>query len=203
MHYMGGKVYVHIVGTLYIAHQFALEIQAFCVLLIDKVLDLRQIQAIVDPRNDIFRYHRVCNEPGLYILYKALFQVQQVEYITHLHEHVKLILRHDLAKLAITGAFCQRLIVPGLGNGAQLGGGHVANIGLVRGILEGIFIAADMVRQLNKVFGIGVDDALGGLGRAIVDHHIRRMGQDIAGAFDYAIHSFSSHPILFFRRLSI
>ena len=104
MHHVGGEVHVHIVGPLHIAHQLALEIQALRVLLIDKVLDLRQIQAIVDPRNDIFRYHRVCNEPGLYILHKPLLQVQQVEYVAHLHEHVEFILRHDLAELAVTGA---------------------------------------------------------------------------------------------------
>jgi len=191
------------VGTLHIAHQLALEIQALRVLLVDEVLDLRQLQALMDPGCDVLGNDRVGGEPELHILHKALFQVQQVEYVAHLHEHVEFILRHDLAELAVTGAFRQGLVIPGLGDGAQLCGGHVADIGLVGGVFEGVLIAADMVRQLNKVFGIGVDDALGGLGRAIVDHHIRRMGQDIAGAFDYAIHSFSSHPILFFRRLSI
>ena len=45
-----------------------------------------------------------------------------------------------------------------------------------------------MVGQLLQVFTFGVDDALGRLGSAVMQHHVGSMGQNVARAFDYTFH---------------
>ncbi len=154
------------------------------------MLDLGLLYAFVHAGHNILADDGVGGEAGLHIRHKALFEVQQIKHIAHLHQHVKFILRHDLAELAVARSAFHGLVIPGLLDGSQLGRGQVADVCLVGAVVEHIFIGTKVRRELYEVLGVWVYDTLCGLGRTVVDHHIRRVRQNIAGSLDNTIHSF-------------
>ena len=132
-------------------------------------------------------------------VHKALLQLHQAEHVAGLHEQQELLLGHDLAEGAKAVIDVAGLVAPGLGHLGQLIGVLVADIDLVGPVAEGLVKAADVAGQLLEILALGVDDALGSLGGAVVQDHVRGVHQDIPGALDDAfhdVHSLSS-PKLF------
>ena len=119
---------------------------------------------------------------------ELLVQLDQVKHVAGLHQQQELFLGHDLAELAVAGLDVALLVIPGLGHGGQLVGGLVSNIDLVGPIGQRLVERTDVVGQFLQIFAFGVDDALGSLGGAVVQHHIGGMGQNVARAFDYTFH---------------
>ena len=88
------------------------------------------------------------------------------------------------------------LVAPGLGYFSKLIRGDVADIDLVGIVGKHVLKAPYMTGQLLKVFAFGVHYALGGLGGAVMNDHIRGVYQNIARSFDYAFHCFA--PCFYF-----
>ena len=126
-----------------------------------------------------------------------LSQYNIVENVYALHQHVELVLRHDLA--VFTGSLVHAFnggVYPWLWIFCQLVWMHVADVGLVWQISQSLLIGSDVVRQLFEVLGTRIDNLLGGLGGTVFHYHVWCMGKDIACAFNYTVHcSHASHSL--------
>ena len=185
---MGGEVGVHIVSSLHIAHQFALMIQGLSVLVVDKVLNLAQLNTVFDLGDHVLGVQRMGFSLGFDSGDKGFLQVAQIKHVADLHQHQEFILGHDFTVFAIAVADRGLFVVPGLLIGSQLIGGHVADVGLVGHISEDFLVGTQMLGNLFQVLGIGVDNLFSGLGGAVLHHHIRGECQDITRAFNNTVH---------------
>ena len=191
MHYMGGEVNVYIVGTVYAAYQLVVMIQALGMLLGYQALHFRQLYAVGYAGHDGFVNEGVFRKLRLVLRYEILFQLDQVKHVAGLHEKEELFLGHHLAELAEAAVAGACLVAPGLGYFRQLIGGNVADVDLIGIVGKHVLKAPYMAGQLLEVFAFGVHYALGGLGGAVMNDHIRSMYQNIACSFDYAFHLFA------------
>ena len=185
---MGRQVHVHVVGSLHAAHQLAVVIQGLGVLFVHQLFDLSAADAFQHLGHDVFADHRVGSQFVLCGGHKVLIQMYQLEHVAHLHQQQEFILGHDLAELAVALGVLHLLAHPGLLVASQLFRRHVADVCLVGQVAHYILIGADVVGELLQIFRIGVDDHLCRLCGAGVQHHIGRVHQHIACAFDYAVH---------------
>ena len=200
VHHVGGEVHVNVVGAGDAAHQLALVVEGLGVLLVHQPLDLGGLGlGLGDPGQDALVHDGVGGQCGAVGVHKALLQLHQAEHVAGLHEQQELLLGHDLAEGAKAVIDVAGLVAPGLGHLGQLIGVLVADIDLVGPVAEGLVKAADVAGQLLEILALGVDDALGSLGGAVVQDHVRGVHQDIPGALDdtfHGVHSLSS-PNLF------
>lgn len=117
---------------------------------------------------------------ALFSCYEILVKIYQLKHVAGLHEKKELLLRHHLTELteaAVLGAY---LVAPGLGYFSKLIGGDVADVDLVGIVGKHVLKAPYMTGQLLNVFAFGVHYALGGLGGAVMNDHIRGVYQNIA-----------------------
>ena len=190
MHDVGGEVHVDVVRAVDAADQLAVVIKPLGMLLGNEALDLSLLGLrLGDAGHDGLVDQGVRSELAAVGGGKAGFQLDEVEHVAGLHQQQKLLLRHHLAESAVAVADIAGLVAPGLGNGGQLIRGLVADVDLIGPVGENLIERADVVRQLLEVFALGVDDALGRLGGAVVEHHIGCVRQDVAGALDHCFHS--------------
>ena len=89
-------------------------------------------------------------------------------------------------------------LIEGLGNGGKIIRRLVSDIDLVGPVLQNVFPAAQMRGQLLEVVAVGVDDHFGRLGRAVVQHHVGNMAENVACAFNNTFHRASNLFPLFF-----
>ncbi len=187
-HNMGGKVDVHVVSALDAAHQLIHMVQGLGVLLFHQTLHLGAVNAFGHLGDNARVHHGVGGQFRFGRAHELFVQIDQLEYVADLHQHQELVLRHNLAEFAIALRILPVFPDPGLLLRGQLFRRHVADIRLVGHISHNIFIRAEMLGQLLQIFGFRVDDHFCGLCSAGVQHHVRRMHQHIACAFDNAVH---------------
>ena len=188
MHNMSGKIYIDIMCTLYCADQHIMIIQTLAVLFIYQALHFGSINTVLHTGHDGLVNEGIGSQLIFILGNKILIQLYQIENIASLHEDQELLLGHHLAKVAVAIVYGAGLIIPGLGNGGQIIRSLVANVDLVGVVRKNLFKGADVGRQLFEIFAFGINDALGSLGGAVVDHHIGGMNQNVSGALDYAFH---------------
>ena len=198
VHNVGGEVNVDVMGAFDAADQDAVVVQAFGVLVVDKVLDLAQLKAVLDAGDNALVDHGVRGEGGLVGGDKVLVQQDKVKHISGLHEEQELLLGHHLAEVAVAFGHVTGSLIEGLRNGGQFIRGLVADVNLVRPVLEDIFPAADVRGELFQIVAFGVDDHLGGLGGTVMQNHVRNVAENVAGAFDNTFH-FCIKPLLKFN----
>ena len=201
VHDVGGQVHVDIVSADNAAHQNIVVVQGLGVLVIDEMLHHRLLHALGNAGQDGVVHDLVLLQSRLVGGDKLLVQLDQIEHVAGLHQQQELFLGHHLTELTVTGVDVARLVVPRLGNFGQLIGGLVADIDLVGPIGQSLVKAAQMVGQLLQIFTFGVDDALGSLGSAIVQHHVGGMGQNVTRAFDNTFHFVHDLSKFIFYRL--
>ena len=148
MHHVRGKVHVDVVRALHAAHECAVVIQPFGMLFRNEAGDFRRVDALCHARKDRLIHERVCGKRRLVRRNERAVELHEVEHVAGLHEKQELLLRHDLAELAVTARLRALLVIPGLRNFRKRIRRDVADIDLVGVIGERIFKAADMLRQL-------------------------------------------------------
>ena len=188
VHNVSGQVDVDIVSADDAAHQDVVVIQGLGVLIVDEMLNNRQLDTLGDAGQDGVVDDLVGFQSGLVGGHERLVQLDQVEHVAGLHQQQELFLGHHLAELTVTGVDIALLVIPGLSHSGQLIGSLVADIDLVGPISQSLVESTQMVGQFLQIFAFGVNDALGSLGGTVVQHHVGGMGQDVAGAFDNTFH---------------
>ena len=188
VHDVGGQVHVDVVSALDAAHQLVVMIQALGVLLVDQVLDLSGVHAVVQAGGHGLVEQGVLHDGGLVLGHEGGLQLHDVEAVADLHQEQELLLGHDLAVLAVTVGGGALQVHPSGALLRQLGGGVVADVGLVGPVSQHVLVAAQVLGQLLQVLAVGIDHALSGLGGAVVDDHVGGMNQNIAGSLDNTVH---------------
>ncbi|KAF5051682.1 hypothetical protein DSECCO2_416580 [anaerobic digester metagenome] len=188
VHHMGREIHVDVMGAVHAAHQLVVVVKALGVFFAHQPGNFRSVHTVVDPGHDRLVHQGVGGKSRLVRCHKVLVQFYQIKHVAALHQQQKFLLRHDLSELAVPRVHVADLVVPRLLHGGKLVGRFVANVHLIGPIGEGLFKAAEVTGQLLEVFAVGIDDPLGGLRGAVAQHHIGRMDQNVARAFDDTLH---------------
>ena len=177
------KVHVYIMRFLYDSDEPAVEVESASAVLDDSFEALfSELGVLVQHSHLLVREHAVRSELFLYGSRKTGLEFDQVECVADLHESVVLILRHDLAVLPGPVRDVCRLVIPWEFDRLELLIVDISDICLVRRISDDILEASQVLRKLLEILSVRIDYALCYLSRSVMDDHVRRICQSIAGA---------------------
>ena len=175
------------------ADDLAAEVQGQGLTVLDLRLDVGQVLHVLGPHHaldDRLRDDGVLRQLGADGLRKTLLQPDELELVARGDQPKELVLRHDLAELAVALRIAQTILGPGGLGRLELLVAQAADVGLVGGVVQGLFISLEMLGQSVDVLLLlaAVAGFVGGA--AVVTPRLGRVVQTISIAFD----SYRGHP---------